>query len=133
MLSTTVFSPPVLYLNDHASLYGYTAITVSYYLKMDSILQSPAVFNGSCIWGTMGYCLLLGSSLEEYKIGDRMFFQNQYRQYWLGVIQWDCFVLLYPEPLSSILDGLTYLHAERHMQQIHPDDEWFCDQSELPF
>jgi len=80
-------------------------------------------------WGTVCYW---GSSLDEYRIGDRVFFQNQYRQYWLGVIERDCFVLLYDEPLDRVLDGLTYLNAVRRMHEVH-DDDWFCDQGELPF
>jgi len=79
-------------------------------------------------WATVCYW---GSSLEEYNLGDRVFFQNEHRQYWLGQIQSSLFVLLYPEPLSSVIDGLTYLDAERRMQQIH--DDWFCDQGDLPF
>lgn len=44
----------------------------------------------------------------------------------------DCFVLLYDEPLERVLDGLTYLNAVRRMHEVH-DDDWFCDQGELPF
>lgn len=48
-------------------------------------------------------------------------------------MQRDYLVLLYREPLDTVLDGLTYLDAERRMNQIHDDDDWFCDQGELPF
>lgn len=81
-------------------------------------------------WATVCYW---GSVLEEYRIGDKVFFQNQYRQYWLGIIERNCFVLLYDEPLNTVIDGLTYLDAERRMHQIHDDGDWFCDQGELPF
>jgi hypothetical protein len=72
----------------------------------------------------MSHNLLLGESIEEYNINDRVIFQNQYRQYWLGVIQRDSFVLLYPEPLSNVIDGLTYLNAVRRMHEVH-DEDWF--------
>lgn len=81
-------------------------------------------------WATVCYW---GSSLEEFRMGDKVFFQNEHRQYWLGQIQPDCFVLLYPEPLPRVLDGLTYLDSVQHMHQIHDDNDWFCDQGELPF
>lgn len=81
-------------------------------------------------WATICYW---GSSLDEYRIGDKVFFQNQYRQYYLGVVQVHCFELLYPEPLNTVIDGLTYLDAERLMHQINEDDDWFCNQGELPF
>ena len=44
-------------------------------------------------WGTVCYW---GSLLDEYRIGDRVFFQNQYGQYWLGrynMIASFCFTL----------------------------------------
>ncbi|MFG0800798.1 hypothetical protein [Leclercia sp. GLN_9] len=81
-------------------------------------------------WGTVCYW---GSVLEEYNIGDRVFFQNEYRQYWVGIIESHCFVLLYEEPLDTVIDGLTYLNAKRRMQQLHDEQDWFCDQGELPF
>lgn len=81
-------------------------------------------------WGTVCYW---GSSFDEYRIGDRVFFQNQYGQYWLGQIQHDCFVLLYPELLDRVLDGLSYLKSVHRMHQMHDDEDWFGDQGELPF
>jgi len=81
-------------------------------------------------WATVCYW---GSSLKEYNIGDRVFFQNEYRQYWLGIIERDCFVMLNEEPLDTVIDGLTYLNVEQRMQQLHDEENWFCDQGELPF
>lgn len=80
-------------------------------------------------WSTVCYW---GSSLDEFRIGDRAFFQNQYGQYWLGIIHTNCFVLLYGEPLDTVIEGLMNLDAERRIEQLH-DDDCFCDQGELPF
>lgn len=80
-------------------------------------------------WATVCYW---GYSLLAYSYGDRVFFQNQYGQYWLGMIERDCFVLMCETPLRNVIEGLSYLDAEYHMHQIHGDD-WFCSQGELPF
>ncbi|MHA1025504.1 hypothetical protein [Enterobacter ludwigii] len=80
-------------------------------------------------WATVCYW---GTALEQFNVGDCVFFQNEHRQYYLGVVKVHCFELLYLEPLSSVIDGLTYLNSVRRMHEVHNDD-WFCDQGELPF
>lgn len=81
-------------------------------------------------WATVCYW---GSELTEFHYGDRVFFQNQYREYWLGTIERDCFVLTCETPLRSVIDGLAYLSAEYRMHKSSDEDDWFCDQGELPF
>lgn len=75
-----------------------------------------------------------GSSLNKFSFGDRVFFQNQYGEFWLGTIEPDYYMLICEKPLKTVLDGFSYLHAEHKMYQAHEDDDdWFCDQGELPF
>lgn len=79
-------------------------------------------------WATVCYW---GYPLQVYSYGDRIFFQNEYGQYWLGIIERDCFVLMCETPLRYVIEGLVYLSAEYRMIEAH--DDWFCDQGELPF
>lgn len=81
-------------------------------------------------WATVCYW---GSSLTEFHYGDRVFFENQYGEFWLGTIERDCFVLICETPLRTVIDGLTYLNAEYRMSKAGEEDDWFCDQGELPF
>jgi len=77
----------------------------------------------------MSYCL---TRLQVYSYGDHIFFQNEYGQYWLGIIERDCFVLMCETPLRYVVEGLSYLNAEYRMCQTL-DDDWFCYQGGLPF
>jgi hypothetical protein len=95
-----------------------------------SIKHGVQKFSHLVRWATVCYW---GSALTEFHYGDRVFFQNQYREYWLGTIERDCFVLTCETPLRSVIDGLAYLSAEHRMNQSSEEDDWFCDQGELPF
>lgn len=82
--------------------------------------------------GTWAIVCYWGSTLDQYSIGDRVFFQNQYGEFWLGTIERDCFVLIYEKPLGTVIEGLSFLNAEYRMYQAHEEDDWFS-QGELPF
>lgn len=94
-----------------------------------AIMRGVQSFSHLGTWATVCYW---GSTLERYSIGDRVFFQNQYGEFWLGTIERDCFVLIYGKPLSTVIEGLSYLNAEYRMYQAHEEDDWFS-QGELPF
>ena len=43
-------------------------------------------------------------------------------------------MLICENPLKTVLEGFSYLSAEYDMYKAHEDnDDWFCDQGELPF
>lgn len=83
------------YLNDCNSVYTYSS-NVGYIMgNKDGF--NPAISSGTQRfehlgqWATVCYW---DYSLLAYSYGDRVFFQNQYGQYWLGMIERDCFVLM---------------------------------------
>jgi len=82
------------------------------------------------VWSIVCYW---GSSLNEFSYGDRVFFQNQYGEFWLGTNERDCFMLICEKPLQTMIEGFSYLSAEYCMYQAYEKNDWFYDQGELPF
>lgn len=82
-----------------------------------------------------GYWYLIcfyGSSLNDVKIGDRFFFQNYRKEYWLGTIERDCFMLVSNLPFKQVQDGVSLIDSEDRMIREHASG-WFVEQGELPF
>lgn len=94
-----------------------------------SITSGVQSFSHLGTWATVCYW---GSALERYSIGECVFFQNQYEEFWLGTIERDCFVFIYEKPLGTVIEGLSFLNPEYRMYQAHGEDDWFS-QGELPF
>lgn len=97
----------------------------------------PAITRGTQTFLHLGRWSVVcywGSGLSHFTYGDTVFFQNQYGEFWLGTIERDCFMLICENPLKTVLEGFSYLSAEYDMYKAHEDnDDWFCDQGELPF
>ncbi|WP_044177713.1 hypothetical protein [Phytobacter massiliensis] len=74
-----------------------------------------------------------GSGLEHVRIGEKVLFQNQAGKYWIGIIERDCFMFIGEEAFSTVLDALGYDGQVERMKELAEQDDWFCDQGELPF
>lgn len=74
-----------------------------------------------------------GSVLEHVRIGEKIIFQNEAGKYWLGTVERDCFMFIGEEAFSTVLDALGYDGQVERMKELAEQDDWFCDQGELPF
>ena len=74
-----------------------------------------------------------GAVLEHVRIGEKVLFQNEAGKYWIGTIERDCFLFIEEEAFSTMLDALGYDGQVGRMKELAEQDDWFCDQGELPF
>lgn len=74
-----------------------------------------------------------GAVLEHVRIGEKVLFQNQAGKYWLGTIEKDAYMFVGDGLFDSVLDALGYDSGVERMKELAEQDDWFCDQGELPF
>lgn len=74
-----------------------------------------------------------GSVLEHVRIGEKVLFQNEAGKYWIGTIEKDAYMFIGEEAFSTVLDALGYNSGVERMKELAIQDDWFCDQGELPF
>ncbi|HCM9117551.1 TPA: hypothetical protein N5K87_000795 [Enterobacter asburiae] len=95
-----------------------------------SIRRGVHQFSNNGVWFTVCY---RGSALEQFKFGDQVIFEGSVGGiFWLGTVERNCFVLISETPFKTVLDVVSYLHAEMRVIEQHGND-WFCGQEELPF
>lgn len=73
-----------------------------------------------------------GSGLKHVRIGEKVLFQNEAGMYWLGTIERDCFMFIGDGLYGSVLEAIGFDSDVERMKQLHEND-WFCNQKELPF
>ncbi|WP_312633508.1 hypothetical protein [Pseudescherichia sp.] len=74
-----------------------------------------------------------GSVLEHVLIGEKVLFQNEAGMYWIGTIERNCFMFVGDGLFDSVLAAVGYDGDQERMKAAAVDDDWFCDQGELPF
>lgn len=74
-----------------------------------------------------------GSVLEHVRIGEKVLFQNEAGMYWLGTIKKDVYMFVGDGLFDSVLTAVGYDGDQERMIVAAVDDDWFCDQGELPF
>ncbi len=74
-----------------------------------------------------------GSVLEHVRIGEKVLFQNEAGMYWIGTIEKDAYLFVGDGLFDSVLDALGYDSGVERMKELAEQDDWFCDQGELPF
>jgi len=74
-----------------------------------------------------------GAVLEHVRIGEKVLFQNQAGKYWLGTIEKDAYMFIGDGLFDSVLDALAYDGQVERMKALADQEDWFCDQGELPF
>jgi len=74
-----------------------------------------------------------GAVLEHVRVGEKIIFQNEASKYWLGTVERDCFMFIGEEAFSTVLDAQGYDSGVERMKELAEQDDWFCDQGELPF
>lgn len=74
-----------------------------------------------------------GALLENFRIGEKIIFQNEAGKYWIGTIEKDAYMFIGEEAFSTVLAALGYDSDQERMKKLHEDD-WVVDmQGELPF
>lgn len=74
-----------------------------------------------------------GAVLEHVIIGEKVLFQNEAGKYWIGTIEKDAFLFVGDGLFDSVLAAVGYDGEQERMKAAAVDDDWFCDQGELPF
>lgn len=96
----------------------------------------PAQTRGVQIFNHLGRIYTIcyyGSALEHVRIGEKVLFQNQAGRYWLGTIANDAYIFVGDGLFDSVLDAVGFDGDEESMTAVTVEDDWFCDQGELPF
>ncbi|WP_312283211.1 hypothetical protein [Pseudescherichia sp.] len=74
-----------------------------------------------------------GAELQHVRIGEKVLFQNEMGMYWIGTIERDCYMFVGDGLFDSVLTAVGYDGDQERMIVAAVDDDWFCDQGELPF
>jgi len=67
------------------------------------------------------------------RIGEKVLFQNKAGKYWIGTIEKDAYMFVGDRLFDSVLAAAGYDGDQERMKAAAVDDDWFCDQRELPF
>ncbi len=97
---------------------------------------NPAPTTGVQVFEHLGHWYRVcyyGLVLEHVRIGEKVLFQNQAGKYWLGTIEKDAYMFVGDGLFDSVLDAVGYDGDQDRMKVAALEDDWFCDQGELPF
>jgi hypothetical protein len=73
-----------------------------------------------------------GTGMDHIVNGEIVFFQREDGLFWFGRTYHNMFVLIFNEPIDSVLTGTSFVSREKRLLELQEEDRC-VDQWDLPF